>query len=271
MNSLIIDTDIGSDVDDMIALLYALYSGADVKLISTVHGDTALRARIATKLTRDSGFDIPVVAGETMPLKQKQVFSYGFEELLNPAEKIPVNYSALEVLASTIEKNQNKISIAAIGPLTNIAKLFECYPGISAKVNSIYIMGNVVLRPGEYILNYRSHNFKVDPEATDVVFKEGVPITIATTAVAKKNFLTSDDFESLAKSGRKEMKYLLKASEFFLQTMSSSVSYLYDPLAIQHHLDDSAIMHATYGSVRITTDITQDLRASVMRALRGKP
>ena len=61
--ALIIDTDIGTDIDDALALAFALKLGLDLKLITTVHGDTLLRAKIAKKLTQLLGADIPVAAG----------------------------------------------------------------------------------------------------------------------------------------------------------------------------------------------------------------
>ena len=69
-DKLIIDTDIGTDVDDAIALTYAIRSGIDIPLITTVHGNTTIRARIARKLVSLLGKDIPVVAGAEKPLKQ---------------------------------------------------------------------------------------------------------------------------------------------------------------------------------------------------------
>ena len=66
---LIIDTDIGTDIDDAIALVYAVRSGYDIPLITTVHGNTIRRALIAQKLASLLGADIPIAAGEKKPLK----------------------------------------------------------------------------------------------------------------------------------------------------------------------------------------------------------
>jgi len=76
MTSLIIDTDIGGDVDDSIAIYYAVKSGMDIKLISTVHGNTELRAKIAKKLTTLLDVEIPVAAGEEFPIKQRQIWFF---------------------------------------------------------------------------------------------------------------------------------------------------------------------------------------------------
>ena len=76
---LIIDTDIGSDIDDAIAVSYAIRSGMDIKLITTVHGDTAKRAMIARKLSILLGANIPVAAGEEKPIRQGHIYWYGDE------------------------------------------------------------------------------------------------------------------------------------------------------------------------------------------------
>ena len=76
---LIIDTDIGTDIDDALALVYAVRSGYNIPLITTVHGDTVRRAHIAKKLTHLLGADILVAAGEQKPLKQHHLYWYGDE------------------------------------------------------------------------------------------------------------------------------------------------------------------------------------------------
>src|SRR3989338_1250017 len=97
---LIIDTDIGTDIDDALALVYAVRSGYNIPLITTVHGDTVRRAHIAKKLTRLLGTDIPVAAGEQKPLKQHHLYWYGDEgsDLLASGEKFDVRHDGVESL-----------------------------------------------------------------------------------------------------------------------------------------------------------------------------
>ena len=201
--ALIIDTDIGSDVDDMIAIMYALQSGIDVKLISTVHADTRKRARIAKKLTNSMGYNITVAAGERMPLQQHHLYWRLDEgdEILDGTESLSFEENGVEAIAQTVRENRKHVSIAAIGPMTNIARVIEKYPGISKDIEHIYIMGNAIIRNDEYILNYRAHNLKADPEAADIVFSAGIPTTLVTTDVCKQSSISLDEFAELGKAG----------------------------------------------------------------------
>ncbi len=237
MTKLIIDTDIGSDVDDALALVHAIKSGIEIPLITTVHGPTTLRAGIARHITRLLEQDIPVVAGYSKPLLQKQLFLTGNEgkHLQEDTKDIPDN--VIEALASTIHTHKGNIDIAAIGPLTNLAKTFQAHPELPDMINHLYIMGNLHLTPNNqhYFLNYRTHNFKVDPEAADIVFATSTPKTIITTAQGKQHYLTRDDLERLNQQDPLE-HYLYQAAHDHLHFMESDKVYLYDPLTIHHHL-----------------------------------
>jgi purine nucleosidase len=266
---LIIDTDIGSDVDDALALAYAITAGIDIALITTVHGPTEVRASIAKKLTALFGMDIPVVAGERMPIKQKQLFTTGLEGrgFLAPGEHYPVPSDAPRSIAETVRANPGSIDIAAIGPLTNIARAFERYPDIIPLVRHLYVMGNAIVLPDAYHLNYRAHNFKVDPEAADVALSAGVPTTIVTTDICKRSALTRADLDSLA-SLHPAYRCIRDAAIPWLAFINYDVAYLYDPLVVHHHLDPGYTQGKTYKSTTVSTDVKPGFGDLLLRTLR---
>lgn len=268
---LIIDTDIGTDVDDAIALMYAIKTGVNVKLITTVHGDVTVRARIAKKLTMLLGADIPVAAGESKPLKQKHIYWYGDEGkgFVDNSEKYDVRRDGVEAIAETIYSNRNAVAIASIGPMTNIAKAFQKHPDLAALVNHIYVMGNAILRPTEYIINYRAHNFKADPEAVDIVFATATPKTIVTTEVCKKHSFTMEDFEQVRQKGTPATDYIYAAAMAWMQKTGQDYAHLYDPLVVHHILEHDVTSQQKYGPVSVTTDAKPGFGGHVLKALTG--
>lgn len=234
---LIFDTDIGTDTDDAFALVYAIRSGVEIPLITTVHGDTKLRGRVAKKLTDLLVVDIPIHAGERKALKQPFEYWYGDEGygILN-GENYDIKDNAVDKIAETIYANKNNIAIASLAPLTNIAKAFQRYPDIPNYVSRIYLMGNAIMRENEYFINYRAHNFKVDPEATDIVLATAIPKVLVTTEIAKQNSITYEDLDKIEKSG-KIGKALSDAARFWMKKVNYKVSHMYDPLTVAHHLD----------------------------------
>jgi purine nucleosidase len=262
--ALIIDTDIGSDIDDCIAIAHAVRSGIDVKLITTVHGDTQLRARIAKKLTNLLGTDIPIAAGKSMPIKQKHIYTIGTEQHYLIDEE-PIDMEGVERLAETIRRYPG-IHIAAIGPMTNLACAFREYKDLPAKIGKIYAMGNAVLGEGNYFLNYRSHNFKVDPEATEEIFATNIPKTIVTTPVCKQSHLTRAHVDQF-KDGA--LSYIAENATRWLEHIQYNEFFLYDPLTIHHYIDPRITEKRTFGNVQVTTRLNRNFSEQCMNTLLG--
>ncbi|MBI5389862.1 nucleoside hydrolase [Candidatus Woesearchaeota archaeon] len=269
MKPLIIDTDIGVDVDDAFALAYAVKSGLDVQLITTVYGDTELRAKIATYLVQDLlQADIPIAAGLEKPLKHKLVFPLaGHEKLAIPSGYAPsINANGIEALASTIRSSPG-IEIACIGPLTNIATLLSTSPDLASNIGHLYIMGNATICGcGEYHLNFRAHNFKVDPEAVDVVFASSIPKTLITTPIAKQSLITPEDIRSWR--GNSVGNYLADTAEHWLAFSKYDCAFLYDPLVIHHTFDYDITAKSSYHLLAITTSAAPHFADLFLRVIR---
>lgn len=266
MSRLIIDTDIGTDIDDALALLYGIKSGYDIALVTTVHGDTVLRAKIAKKLLDYLKKDIPVVAGEQKPLKQTQIFWTGIEGkgFLDGTERYEIEGNAPDKIASTVHENKGDISIACIGPLTNIATAFQRYPDLPSMISRIYVMGNAITTPYGLFLNYRSHNFKADPEAADIVLKSDVPKTVVTTETSKKAIITQDDLSRIEGPYKAA---LLEAASHWRSVSKYDCFYLYDPLTVAHHNDGDVTKRQAYGNVEITIDVNPSFAKRFLEAI----
>jgi purine nucleosidase len=174
----ILDTDIGTDIDDAYALVQVIHS-PELKLlgVTTVSGDAVARARLAAKLLAVAGrSDIPVLAGiSTAPQYMAQTeWAKGFT---SPALH---NSGGVDFLRQQINAHPGEITLIAVGELTNIAALLESEPGIGKKVKAIALMGGAVRRgyaPGSK--PEPEWNIKSNAKAAQTVFASGVPLLVA--------------------------------------------------------------------------------------------
>ena len=123
MHTIILDTDIGSDVDDALALAMLLGSDSiDFLGITTVYGDTKLRAQIAAHLCHLANRSIQVFAGLEKPLSGREVWVSGSEgkAFSNLNQYAPENKSAVDFLVEKVNQNPGQIEVIAIGPLSNM-------------------------------------------------------------------------------------------------------------------------------------------------------
>jgi purine nucleosidase len=172
---IILDTDIGTDVDDAFALALILHS-PELELVSvtTVSGDTQARARLAAKMLWEAGRpNIPVVAGEpgkALPIEQTR-WADGFAAPALRSEK------AVAFLKAQIERRPGELTLVPIGPLTNIGALLRQDPTVAKKIKRIVMMGGSIAygyEPGSGPI--AEYNIASDPAAAQVVFSSGIPI-----------------------------------------------------------------------------------------------
>ena len=176
----IIDTDIGTDVDDAIAIAFATrLVQLEIRAITTVYGPTDKRARLLGKLLHVLGRDdIPFAPGRQLPLglvseERGQAIlneipnQYPFVRPEDPVRE-PSCASADELLSRVIGENPNEVWLVTIGPMTNAAALRRGLPDTAKKLKGIVCMG------GEPHREYREYNVGSDPEAASEVFRSGL-------------------------------------------------------------------------------------------------
>lgn len=144
---IIFDTDIGSDIDDALALALALQSPElDVRAVTTVTDDTVGRSRLAWKeLGLYGRHDIPLAtgAGETLmgpALTQRvppQFQVLTAQDVLPPA----ASRRAADLIVDTLMESRRKLTLVPVGPLTNIALALKMEPRIKDKIERIVLMG----------------------------------------------------------------------------------------------------------------------------------
>ncbi len=176
------DTDIGSDIDDAIALGYLLAQPrCELLGITTVTGEPVKRAEMASALCRVAGRpDIPIYPGAAEPLvaTQRQPQAPQHAALGNwPHETKFPRGEAIEFLRRTIRAHPGEITLLAVGPMTNLALLFRTDPEVPRLLKELVLMcgkfGAQPLRPGWGPAEW---NAMLDPEATAIVFGAQPPV-----------------------------------------------------------------------------------------------
>ena len=141
----LLDTDIGSDIDDAVCLAYLLAQPeCNLLGITTVSGEGKKRAMLASALCKVAGKDTPIFPGAEEPLliSQRQPRAPQARALSNWAHdtRFPTG-QAVHFLRQTIRENPGEITLLTIGPLTNIALLFAIDPEIPRLLKDIVMMG----------------------------------------------------------------------------------------------------------------------------------
>ncbi len=246
MPKIILDTDIGSDVDDALALGLAVRSPeVDLVAVTTVYGDVALRARMARKLLDLAGrADVPVCAGVRLPLlRNRPVYWAGHEGqgLLGPEDAdLPFDpRHAVDLMVETVLANRGEITLVPIGPLTNVAAALTLEPALAEHLKEIVLMGGVVRAGDSLGLPWVEHNIRCDPEAAQIVFNSGARITMVPLDVTTR---VTIDRAGLARIQAAESPFALAIADQlarYPRFRDRGATFTHDPLAVATAFDRS--------------------------------
>lgn len=268
----IIDCDPGHD--DAIALLLAFASQMlDVKAVTIVAGNQTQEKTLnnALKVLSFAGVDVPVAKGDDKPLMRDLIIApevHGDSGLDGP--ELPesnlkaVDMSAIELIAKTVRESDKKVTLIPTGALTNIAKFLLCYPELKEKIERISLMGGACF--GGNWSPAAEFNILVDPEAADIVFKSGIPITMSGLDVTHKALIYDEDIERIRNVGGKVAVMVAELLDFFSKfhmDMGFKGSPLHDPCAVAWVIDPS-IMTTKKLHVDIETKGEHTLGATVV-------
>ena len=218
MDAITLDTDIGSDVDDLLALAMILGSPElDLRGVTTVYGDTVLRARIVRRAFRLAQRSAPpIAAGAREARSGRPVWWAGHEGSLMPdltSELVDETLDAAELLRTS------KV-IAAVGPLTNVADVLES----SHDVERLVVMG------GDFSADEPEHNLLCDVAAAQAVFAAGVPAVVTGIDQTERVVLTDAQLGSIGAAGALG-ELLVAEIELFRKWLGRPDSP-HDPIAI---------------------------------------
>ncbi len=221
---IIIDTDPGQD--DAIAILLALASPElDVLGITAVAGNVPLaltekNARIVSELAARP--DIKVFAGCDAPLLRPLVTAEhvhgrtGLDGPTLPDPQMPLqSMHAVDFIVDTLRAEApQSVTLCPLGPLTNIAMALRKAPDIAARIERIVLMGGAYFEVGN-ITPAAEFNIYVDPEAAEIVFRSGAPITVLPLDATHKAMVTPARNEAFRAMGTRVGQAVAEMTDFY--------------------------------------------------------
>jgi purine nucleosidase len=232
---LILDTDIGSDIDDAYALAFILASSEiDLVGVTIASGNTEQRARLAQKMLHVAGrADVPVAVGRATDAGgtvNQAAWAEGFTETACCGQ------TAAEFLVEQINARPGEICLVTIGPLTNVADTLLIDPDLLTKVSSLVMMAGCVGWPQGATPEIKpEYNVVCDIPAAQAVFAAGVPMVMVPLDATYRVLLEAEQRQSIAERGSP----LTDALVGLLALWAHPTPVLHDPLAIGMVLDST--------------------------------
>ena len=238
MVKLILDTDIGTDVDDCLALAFLLGSPEiEWTGITCVYGDVLLRARMVAKLLTLAGRpDIPIRLGASQTLLGiRSIYWEGHEGegLLeaSPSDPHIDPENAVDFIIRSVMDDPGGIHLLAIGPLTTVALALSIEPRLAQNMAGLTIMGGALRGRESLDLPIAEHNIACDPEAAQVVLASGAPITLVPLDVTTQCRIQREDVALLRARGDAFHAAVADQVERYPFFARHGYTYLHDPLA----------------------------------------
>jgi purine nucleosidase len=237
---IIIDTDIGDDIDDAFALLLAVLS-PDIELVgvTTVFRDAKKRAKIASYFLKSMCASVPVRPGCDLPLNGEAVHGDHdkIDALGHPImshyfkafDEEPVSSThAVDFILDAVRRDPDNITLVSIGPMTNLARAYQKDPVTFRQLKGILFMG------GHPTSQFKEWNIRCDIEAAKIVFDSGVRLKMVGLNVTAKSGLTASDLKRIRNwddtGFRRELKHMLDAYVEFFD--GKRLPILHDPLTL---------------------------------------
>jgi purine nucleosidase len=229
----VLDTDIGTDIDDGWALGYALKSPSFELLGVTVSdADTPQRARLACKLLHRLGrTDVPVAVGRQTPAVPLDRIDYQFTWAEDFQAYKPVATPAVEFLADLIRRNPGQLTIIAVGPLQNIGDLVRQHPDVVPLVKRVVLMSGSVGPNAWSASPVAEWNVKLAIPEAQAVYAAKWPLTIVPLDSTTYVRLEDQEREKLRKAGT-PLVIALEALFRLWADLPTSRMTLHDQLAL---------------------------------------
>lgn len=248
---IIFDTDPGTD--DALALMLALNSSElDVRAITVVPGNVTADMGLENALRMVSlarRCDIPVATGARHPLFQKLItaeFWHGKNGLANielPVSKCKVDPRfGPDLIIQLIHESPHEITLVPVGPLTNIALAVEKDPSIVPLVKEVILMGGSI--SGGNVNAAAEANIYNDPEAAQVVFQAGWPLTMVGLEIGDKALFTRRYLDELGKTHGLVNDFITSVLKFLIDLSAqfdAPGTPMYDPSAVAVAIDSTLV------------------------------
>ena len=289
MKHILLDTDPG--VDDALAFLLAFNSPEiKVEAVTTVVGNVSLvkAHRNALKLMEFLGIsDVPVARGAGRPLLREPRHAEevhgetGLGGAVLPEPKLKsYGKSAVDLILEKVHELGKRLTLVAIGPLTNIAQAIMVEPDLISEVSRLVIMGgafNVTKYGHGNVTPVAEFNIWHDPLAAKIVFDSGIPLTAVGLDVTTDpiNRLSKDAFYELTRPQTRKARLVSDLCSGMVEKYDGFS--LHDPMAVAVSIDPSLAKTEKHNvSVETQSELTIgqtviDRRGTTHRGGEGRP
>ncbi len=246
---IILDTDIGDDIDDAFALILASESEKlDLIGVTTVFRNAYKRAKMASYLLSKLDKNIPVYAGIDMPLvhkiediipddikKRETVDEDGkyhlpqYDDAMNSG--VVEDASAVDFIIDCVHKYPHEIILVPIGPFTNIASAIKKDPSIVNLIKEVRVMG------GGLDQNFSEWNIYCDPEAASILFSSGVKLSCVGLNVTMQTALDDAFIKELSTSKSRSITLVHSMMMKWFDHYKFSQPVMHDPLTVASLID----------------------------------
>ena len=248
---IIFDTDPGSD--DAMALMLALNSPElDVRAITVVPGNVTAQQGLENALRMASlanRCDIPIAAGAQHPLFQKLItaeFWHGKNGLANvelPPTKCKVDSRfGPDLIIQMVHAAPHELTLVPVGPLTNIALAVLKDPSIVPLAKEVILMGGSIT--GGNVNAAAEANIYNDPEAAQIVFQAGWPLTMVGLDVGDRTLLSRKHLAQLGQTHGPMNDFMVQVASYLVdlsEKFGSAGTPMYDPLAVGVAIDATLV------------------------------
>jgi purine nucleosidase len=253
----VIDCDTG--VDDSMAILYGLLApDIDIVGMTCVWGniDVSLSTKNTLRLLEMMDRpDIPVAMGANKPLVgppwTRSSLVHGADGQGNtnlPDPKLqPAKESAVEMLIRLAHEHPGELTLVPVGPMTNVGAAVIADPSIAKLYKGVVMMGGAFSVPGN-LGRWGEANIAHDPEAAQVVFEAGWPVTAVGLDVTLKTMLDGSKLDQLRDSGTVAGKHIHRIAQHYLEFYAARRGRrecaMHDALALAIAADPSLMLAA---------------------------
>ena len=252
---ILLDTDIGDDIDDAIALYAAMREGFEIVGITTVYRNTEDRARQVKRLLREygNGYEtVPVYAGHGTPLREEPAeyphiphYTPELESALYaPNGETPDD--AVDFIIDACRKYGKDLTVIALGAFTNLARVIEKDATALSEVSRVVIMG------GAYYRQYVDWNVLCDVEAADVMFRSLDNLECLGADVTHQTVASNAIYHNLLHYTGSEAghAYLTALCRMWRRCCPHAELVLHDPLVICY-VADPTLCHMEHAPVAV--------------------
>ena len=178
--------------------------GGNATLRDTTRNALRVLERVGAEIKSEvGGRGIPVSRGAARPIRGRYTYGYyyhgpaGLGVRLPSPRSVPYLVRAADLIVELAESGRERLTVIALGPLTNVARALRRSPRLADRLERIVVMGGAVESPGN-VTPHAEFNTYNDPIAAAEVFDSGAPVTLVPLDVCAKATVGRDDLPWVA-------------------------------------------------------------------------